>query len=594
MNKIFTIIPAVIILTLTAVAAYGQQEADLGFKWVRTVHEDAVRPYSEGVAAFCKNGEWGYMDTYGTTVIAPSFDDARSFKYGVALVSKDSKWGVINRSGYVIIPIQYDSIEPFSDNTALAVKDGKSYYLYSSGQIRELPDGITFHSYSSDIAKVTKKTRNGDRYGFIDNGKGYYVIEPSYEEATDFYGDFAIVRKKGATYIINKNEKKIKPRGNISIDNTYLSPESGSGFIRKSDGTYNLLMRERNTFTEVQTSFSAANPFHEGMALVSSGNSLRFIYPSGATAINLSGYDNAGNFSDGLAWVEANGKYGYIDKRGHLVIDTVFSLAGDFSEGFATASYQGRRGIIKRAAPYDTYPRLAISSVKISDANGNSTVEPGETFRYSVTIENSGDEAASGVTASIAVEGGRTDVSFEPSDAAAPVIYSGESETVTFTGRAGTYLTPGEIPVSISVTADNLLGATTASKTIKSGAASRSRLVIASYKVYSPDDTPLQKGKDIRLDVFIKNEGQDVARNSSVRLRLPDGVSAKSLDLSAGNVAPGQTVRVTTLIEVDDAAAQNIFSIITSASEMSKKQSDVKFVSFEIGKASSSVNFLLQ
>ena len=232
--------------------------------------------------------------------------------------------------------------------------------------------------------------------------------------------------------------------------------------------------------------------------------------------------------------------------------------------------------------------------MKISDANGNSTVEPGETFRYSVTIENSGDEAASGVTASIAVEGGRTDVTFEPSDAAAPVIYSGESETVTFTGRAGTYLTPGEIPVSISVTADNLLGATTASKTIKSGAASRSRLVIASYKVYSPDDTPLQKGKDIRLDVFIKNEGQDVARNSSVRLRLPDGVSAKSLDLSAGNVAPGQTVRVTTLIEVDAAAAQNIFSIITSASEMSKKQSDVKFVSFEIGKASSSVNFLLQ
>ena len=43
MNKIFTIIPAVIILTLTAVAAYGQQEDDLGFKGVRKVHEDAVR-----------------------------------------------------------------------------------------------------------------------------------------------------------------------------------------------------------------------------------------------------------------------------------------------------------------------------------------------------------------------------------------------------------------------------------------------------------------------------------------------------------------------------------------------------------------------
>ena len=590
MKKFLTVITAALMMA----AAYGQTESDMGFKWVRTLHEDAVRPYSEGVAAYCVNGEWGYMDTYGTPVIAPTFDDARSFRYGVALVSKDSKWGVINRSGYVIIPIQYDSIEQFSDNTALAVKDGRTYYLYSSGQIRELPGNIRFHSYSNGIAKVMKTSRKGDRYGFIDNDKGYYVIEPRYDNASDFQGEFAIVSRKGRTYIINRNERKFKVHGNISVDGTSLSPESGSGFIRKEDGTYNLLRKERNTFTEVPTSYSKANPFHEGLALVNSGGSLRFINPSGAIAIDLSGYDNAGNFSDGLAWVESNGKYGYIDTKGRLVIDTVFSLAGDFSEGFATASYQERRGIIKKAALYDTYPRLAVSSVKLSDGNGNSTVEPGEPFRYSVTIENSGDEAASGVSAALAVAGGRTDLTIESAAAAVPVIYSGESETVTFSGRAGSYLSPGEIPLNISVTADNLLGTVTDSRTIKSGAASRSRLVIASYRVFTPDDTPIQKGKDIRLEIYIRNEGQDVARNSSVRLRLPDGVSAKSIELSAGNVAPGQSARVTTLLEVDEAEAQNIFSIITSVSEMSKKQSDVKFVSFEIGKVSSSVNFLLQ
>jgi hypothetical protein len=49
---------------------------------------------------------------------------------------------------------------------------------------------------------------------------------------------------------------------------------------------------------------------------------------------------NAGDFSEGLAWVlthyeEGCAKFGYIDKTGELVISDVYSIAGSFSGGLA-------------------------------------------------------------------------------------------------------------------------------------------------------------------------------------------------------------------------------------------------------------------
>ena len=46
-------------------------------------------------------------------------------------------------------------------------------------------------------------------------------------------------------------------------------------------------------------------------------------------------YDGAGTFSEGLASVKINGKHGYIDKRGKIVIEPQYDLAGDFREGLA-------------------------------------------------------------------------------------------------------------------------------------------------------------------------------------------------------------------------------------------------------------------
>ncbi len=60
------------------------------------------------------------------------------------------------------------------------------------------------------------------------------------------------------------------------------------------------------------------------------------------TRLNDNYYEKAYSFSDGLARVRINGKLGYIDTLGNLVIEPKFIDAKDFHAGLAKARIGAR------------------------------------------------------------------------------------------------------------------------------------------------------------------------------------------------------------------------------------------------------------
>ena len=97
------------------------------------------------------------------------------------------------------------------------------------------------------------------------------------------------------------------------------------------------------------------NDFSEGLAAVSKNDKYGFIDTKGKVVIEPK-YEWASSFSDGLAIVSVEGLYGAIDKQGKTVIPFEYQALADFQKGFATAArppkdpedYESKYGLINK------------------------------------------------------------------------------------------------------------------------------------------------------------------------------------------------------------------------------------------------------
>ena len=97
------------------------------------------------------------------------------------------------------------------------------------------------------------------------------------------------------------------------------------------------------------------NDFSEGLAAVSKNDKYGFIDTKGKVVIEPK-YEWASSFSDGLAIVSTEGLYGAIDKQGKTVIPLEYESLGDFQDGSAAAArpakdpedYESKYGLINK------------------------------------------------------------------------------------------------------------------------------------------------------------------------------------------------------------------------------------------------------
>ena len=105
--------------------------------------------------------------------------------------------------------------------------------------------------------------------------------------------------------------------------------------------------------------FDQAGQFSEGLACVEIGGQHGFIDHSGNLVIAPQFGEESQTFFEGLAVVQTgSGKCGFIDKRGRFEIPAVFDWAKPFSEGIALVRVDGKYGYIHRGGKYLVEPRF--------------------------------------------------------------------------------------------------------------------------------------------------------------------------------------------------------------------------------------------
>ncbi len=210
----------------------------------------------------------------------------------------------------------------------------------------------------------------GDTWGYIDN-TGKMIIQPQFA-AADFFSE-GLAAVMPVNPVVQASDQATTSEAadpERAADQATAGARALWGFI---DRTGKLVIQPR---------FNEASPFSDGLAMVWASDFHGFIDTSGKKVIDLQGYVEAHDFSEGLAVVGQlsgdQGYYGYIDKSGALVIPNQFYDAADFSEGLAPVSQEGKYGYIDKTGYWVIQPSYehagsfseGLACVQIETADG--------------------------------------------------------------------------------------------------------------------------------------------------------------------------------------------------------------------------------
>jgi len=229
----------------------------------------------------------------------------------------------------VLVPptLKFDQVYPFSDGYAKVT-------MLGSDAGPQFGSSISPHGFVDRTGTAVIPIEQMYSIYPLPFPEGFAVIEDP--NGRDYR--FCIVDNSGKVVTeINNNYSDI---GEFSEDMAAVVWRDRWGFIDKTGAEV------------IPTIYRRVGPFSEGLALATTedGQSV-YLDKTGNRVITLdnkisdSGFSRA-SFSDGRALIERDGKLGYIDKNGTVVIPIAYDWARPFSGGMAQVELNGKYGVI--------------------------------------------------------------------------------------------------------------------------------------------------------------------------------------------------------------------------------------------------------
>lgn len=297
--------------------------------------------------------------------IAPRFDSFGSFKDGIAGASRYDESGYINQQGEFVIPLQFEDTSQFREGLARVKLNGKYGYIDKNGEIVIEPQFSKAHHFSEGIAFVALD-REPPIYAAIDkNGQILFKLPPR-AKAEKFVQGWAVVERDYQWGYLDKSGKlAIVPRFHAARDfSEGLAAVKLTKSLKNSNwGHWGFIDRAGHEviklpFESVLIAPDAAD-FSEGLAVVRRDEKYGYIDKSGKVVIPIQ-FDVAYKFKGGLAIVRQHGKSGYIDQTGKFAIPPKFDWAYEFTDGLAGAGLDGKGGYINKKGEFVIAPQFDV------------------------------------------------------------------------------------------------------------------------------------------------------------------------------------------------------------------------------------------
>ena len=264
------------------------------------------------------------------------------FNSDYATICKDGKYGVINKNGEIVIDAKYENIETISDTNEYIIYSENEKYgvLDITGNVKIEP---TYDDLLGPFVGNYFIAKKDSKFGVIDI-LGGEVIPFEYDAIKPFYNLDAIpVFKDGKNSLINRSNQAIVPDG--TYESYYTTLNGDRIIVKKNDMTGVIDDKGKViiplTYFDIKTNGYDRNEDGSNLFFVSDQIAYAYFDNNGKNLTTFK-YETGKTYTNGMAAVSINDKWGYIDQTGKEVIPCQYDYATDFNkEGYAIVANVG-------------------------------------------------------------------------------------------------------------------------------------------------------------------------------------------------------------------------------------------------------------
>lgn len=243
--------------------------------------------------------------------------------------SEKEKYGITGVSGNLQLGCNYNKISSFSsDYFSIINNEGELYWIDINGDRRKNYNGEeTIVELGPLTEQIFWAKLENEKYAFYNSES--QKISNEYTEITNFSDGVGMVLD-GSWYIVNTMMEHVNdvPYAMIITDENGYAANSGRLFVSEGTG-YKMLDTSGNAVSDVL--YENAKLFIDGTgAAVQQDGKWGFVNVNGEIVIEPE-FEDARSFSNGFAAVKKDGKWGFIDAQNNIVIEPEFEDVRDFN-----------------------------------------------------------------------------------------------------------------------------------------------------------------------------------------------------------------------------------------------------------------------
>ncbi|MBQ9297602.1 MAG: WG repeat-containing protein [Clostridia bacterium] len=299
-----------------------------------------------------KDGKVGISDNFGNIIVEVKYKQVKPLvendKKEFIIINDENKYGIALSNNTVSVECKYEDIKQVSASNIYVVKEDGKWQIINEDKSINIIDGF------NDVEQIIGENiviKKDNLYGLI-NSKEEELIHPEYALLAYAFGDNYIAKKDNKYGVVNT-------KGEVKLDFVYdnIEARADADLFIASQGEEEPQIIDREYSVKL-TGIVSKVDVQRGYIKIYTNGEYKYYNFKCEEKQNTEIFPN-----NTLFLSKKDGKYGYINKQGDVVVDYIYNDAKEQNEyGYASVNKDGKWGCIDKEGNEVATPQYELKN----------------------------------------------------------------------------------------------------------------------------------------------------------------------------------------------------------------------------------------